>query len=213
MSDKTRRILQIFFACVAVVSAVAVIVLLKHGKSPEKTDETTAGSAPIVSTTAAPDVITEIPEETGNPTEDTSAVTTVHKPTEPTTNPNKNYAIFIDKKTFNFTEEKGVTTLVAKGNDKVIMTVTPLLGKDYTEHCAELLEAYASMGDTENLNIEQINSGYRSQTGDKDDDIITTVYCVDDEKGGCVEIKYRTPVSAQSYEKNFKILLSMFKIV
>ncbi len=205
--------MQIFFACVAVVSAVAVIVLLKHDKTPEKTDETTAGSAPIISTTAAPDIITTTLEETENPAPDTSAVTPVHKPTEPTTNPYRNYAIFIDKKTFNFTEEKGVTTLVAKGNDKVIMTVTPLLEKDYTGHCAELLENYASMGDSENLNIEQINSGYRSQTGDKDDDIITTIYCVDDGNGGCVEIKYQTPVSAQSYEKNFKILLSMFKIV
>lgn len=211
MSDKTRRILQVFFACVAVISAIAVILLLKQSKTSEKNQPVTSHTTPVIITTSAAVAVNTTEEQA--PVSDISQAEPVFRPTEPTTSPYKNYAIFIDKKTFDFTEEKGVTTLVAKANDKVVMTVTPHLDKNYTEHCTELLNSFAPMGDSENLNIEQINSGYRSQTGDMDDDIITTVYCVDDGNGGCVEIKYQTPVSAQNYEKNFKILLSMFKII
>lgn len=210
MNDKTRRILQTVFACIAIISAVITLALTPVGKKLLKSGETSEITATSPVTTD--EVQTTAVEASAENSEERSTAVSIPTPTEPTTDPYKNYNIFIDFKTFDYTVEKGVTTLVAKENSKVTMTVTPLK-KDYSEHCDELLDSYASMGDSATLNIENINSGYRSQTGDKDDDIITTVYCVDDGKGGCIEIKYQTPVSAEGYARRFEILLTMFNVL
>lgn len=219
MSDKTRRVFHIVCACVAIVAAVVAFLLTPMGRRIVGEKKVTAKQTESSFNETVQSVITtELPAETSGDTETSSEVTseysvTVPKPTEPTTNPYKNYTLFIDKKTFDYTEVQGVTTLVAKDNKNVKMTITPIKNQSYGEYCAELLDNYGSMGESERLGMVNTNSAFQSQTGDKDSDIITTVYCVDDGNGGCIEIKYQTPVSAKSYEKTFQGLLTMFKVL
>lgn len=212
-------------ACVTMVAAVVAFFLTPMGRrivgekkvTAEQTESSFNETVQNVITTESPTITTGDTATLGD-TETSSEVipeesVTVPKPTEPTTNPYKNYTLFIDKKTFDYTEVQGVTTLVAKDNKNVKMTITPIKSQSYGEYCAELLDNYGSMGESERLAIVNTNSAFQSQTGDKDSDIITTVYCVDDGEGGCIEIKYQTPVSAKAYAKTFQGLLTMFKVL
>lgn len=219
MSDKSRRVLHIICACIAITAAVVAFLLTPVGKrivgkqnttvsesttTPVQSDMPNTASDTSVQSTAVGSTVPMIPE---------AASVTVPKPTEGTTDPYKNYTFYIDKKTFDYTLQEGVTTLVAKDNSAVKMTVKPIKTQSYGEYCSELLDNYGSMGESERLDIKSTNSAFQSQTGDKDNDIITTVYCVDDGKGGCIEIKYQTPVSAKYYAEKFEVLLSMFKVL
>ncbi len=212
--NKVRQILNIVFACVAVGAAVVTFLLTPFGRrltgKAEITDtlqetefsQSTVPSAPSVTYTET----VSVPETTEAPS------FSVPHSTEPTIDPYKNYTLFIDRSTFDSKCETGVTTLTAKGNSNVKMTITPLSNVSYTKLCADTKKSFAVFTDKGMLKIESLNSCYRSQTGDKDDDVVTTVYCIDDGKGGSIEIKYQYPVIAKEYEKDFDILLSMFKV-
>lgn len=216
-TDKTRQVLNIIFACVAIGAAVAAFLLSPMGRrltSPKETMPSEITWEAMQSEVITTKETTDLPETSTsvNTSSDKPSVS-VPEPTSPTVDPYKNYTLFIDKSTFDFTLETGVTTITAKGNANVKMTITPLNNTSYTKLCTDTENVHAAITDKEMLKIENLNSCYRSQTGDKDEDIITTVYCVDDGKGGSIEIKYQFPVSAKEYEKNFDILLSMFKVV
>lgn len=212
---KVRQILNIFFACVAIAAAVVTFLLTPYGRRlTGKAESNVAPStdAPLQTTVPA------VPSATHADTVSTSGTSeapsfSVPQSTEPSTDPYKNYAFFIDKSAFDSTYEKGVTTITAKGNVNVKMTVTPLADVSYTKLCTDTKKTYDALTDKERLKIENLNSCYRSQTGDKDNDVVTTVYCIDDGKGGSIEIKYQYPVIAKKYEKNFDVLLSMFKVI
>lgn len=207
MNDKTRRILNIIFACIAIISAVATFILSPLGKNFSADNKETTSA----DTTVAQTKITTEPSTAAQSQAESEF--TLPEPTEATTNPYKNYTLFINPIEYTITEEKGVTTAVAKGNSSVLMTVTPLPDKTYDQHCNDLSLAHGSMGEAQALQIASNNRGFRSQTGDMDNDIITTAYCVDDGKGGCIEIKYQTPVNAQGYSEDFEIFLTMFKLL
>lgn len=219
MSEKTRRAFHIVCACVAILAAVVAFFLTPMGRRIVGEKKVTAEQVDSSSEEAVQNAVTtesqtmQSGENAANSVATAEYSVTVPTPTEPTTNPYKNYTLFIDKKTFDYTEVQGVTTLVAKDNKNVKMTITPIKNQSYGEYCAELLDNYGSMGESERLNIVNTNSAFQSKTGNKDSDIITTVYCVDDGKGGCIEIKYQTPVSAKAYAKTFQGLLTMFKVL
>lgn len=218
-SDKPRQILSIIFACVAIGAAVATFLLSPAGRRLTSKDDTTI--PPITwetmeSTieTIPPVTETEAQNQVETPVINSeSSSISIPQPTSPTTDPYKNYTFFIDKSVFDSTVNEGVTTLTVKGNEKVKMTVTPLREVSYSQLCENTKKSHAPLTDKEILKIESLNSCYRSQTGDMDEDIVTTVYCIDDGNGGSIEIKYQYPNSAKDYENNFDILLSMFKVL
>ncbi|MBE6800521.1 MAG: hypothetical protein E7529_04885 [Ruminococcaceae bacterium] len=134
--------------------------------------------------------------------------------TDPIINPNKNYTLFIDKSVFESSEnDDGITTITAKDNGSVKMTITPVREMGYKECCRATEKNHKKLNSSEALKIENTNTVYRSQTGDSDSDIITTVYCVDDKKGGCIIIECRIPVNATKYMETIEIMLSMFKVL
>lgn len=215
-TDNTRKALNIVFACVAIGAAVATVLLSPFGKRLISKAETTVPEitweAMQNTLTTAEAIETTEPSETAEATSSIAPSVSIPSPTIPTKDPYKNYTLFIDPKTFNSSLERGVTTLIAKGNENVTMTITPLKDKSYTDLCSET-EKTCALSNDKKLNIKNLYSCYRSQSGDKDNDIITTVYCIDAGNGGSIEIKYQYPVSAKEYEKNFDILLSMFKVL
>ena len=191
MNNKKKRIITISAVCGIVVLIVAIILLLPYME--KLTGKNQTPDTPSVS-------------ESQNEAE----ITTTESLPTPS---GKGYAILVDTTSFTFTEaEDGVTTITAKGNDKVKMTITPLNDVSYDTLCLDTIAFYGEMGESSALKIGNKNSAYRSQTGDKDDDIITTVYCVDNGKGGSIEIRYETPVSADSYSGDFETMLSMFRV-
>ncbi len=208
-SDKKRHILNIVFGCIAIGAAVVTLLLTPFGRrllpGNDTTEKDTASAVVSDSTT-----ITDTAVQTITTSQWTDF--SIPESTDPVVDPYKNYSILINELKFDYTEDKGITTLTAKDNKNVILTVTPFSDKSYTQLCDETKELYDSIAVGDEFTVEALSSAYRTQTGDKDTDIITTVYCVDDGKGGSIEIKYQTPVNAQAFENDFKILLSMFTL-
>ncbi len=217
MSDKKRRNLIIVLCILAVIVAIVAIAFAPYGKkatgnsdSPEisETESTTTTSSTLQET------VTEIAESTDSIASSTETTFVIPSSTDPIINPNKNYTIFIDKTKFmSFEEDNGLTTIIAKENNNVVMTITPVRDKSYKQCCREAQNEHKKLSVSAQLLIENQNTVYRSQTGDDDNDIITTVYCVDDNKGGCVVIECKAPVSATEFSEAFEIMLSMFKIL
>lgn len=216
MSDKKKRILIIVLCVLAVVIAIVAIAFAPFGKkatgdsdSPNITDVSESTQTTVVTTT------TSEPSETTETTVLSTETTFVVPPsTDPIINPNKNYTLFIDKSVFESSEnDDGITTITAKDNGSVKMTITPVREMGYKECCRATEKNHKKLNNSEALKIENTNTVYRSQTGDSDSDIITTVYCVDDKKGGCIVIECRTPVNATKYMETIEIMLSMFKVL
>lgn len=220
MSDKKKRNLIIVLCILAIVIAIVAIAFAPFGRkatgnsdSPKITDngEITQSVAESSSETAS-----ETETTTTQATENSSSDTTIVIPpsTDPIVNPNKNYTLFIDKTVFESKEnDDGVMTLTAKDNGSVKMTITPVRDMSYKQCCRATEKNHKKLSDSANLEIKNTNTAYRSQTGDSDSDIITTVYCVDDKKGGCIIIECRTPVGATQYMETIEIMLSMFKVI
>ena len=205
MNEKTRKIINRICAVIAVASAIATVLLLPPVKSFLKGSEP---DAPVIETTAPESPSLQNGSETSEPlTESAPDHTTALMNNE------KNYTLFIDARNYDFVTEKGATTIVAKDNKNVKMVITPERDKPYSVLCDEMLNFYQPLSDSEKLDITSENSAFRSQSGDTDADVITTVYCVDDGNGGSVEIVEQLPVNAQGYEKSFDIFLSTFKIL
>jgi hypothetical protein len=93
------------------------------------------------------------------------------------------------------------------------MTITPVREMGYKECCRATEKNHKKLNSSAALKIENTNTVYRSQTGNSDGDILTTIYCVDDKKGGCIVIDCRTPVNSTKYMDTIEIMLSMFKVI
>ena len=122
--------------------------------------------------------------------------------------------LFIDKTVFESEETyDGITTLTAKDNGDVKITITPVREMSYKQCCNATEKNHKKLDRSAKLDIKNTNTAFRSQTGESDSDIVTTVYCVDDNKGGCVIIDCRVPVGASQYSETIEIMLSMFKVL
>ena len=217
MSDKKKRNLIIVLCILAVIIAVVAIAFAPFGRkatgdsdSPNITDVSDVTETTQI-TTAESTTISETTETTADSTETTFVVP---PSTDPVINPNKNYTLFIDKTVFDASEnDDGVTTLTAKDNGAVKMTITPVREMGYRECCRATEKNHKKLNGSAALEIANTNTAYRSQTGDNDSDVITTVYCVDEDKGGCIIIECRTPVNATKYMETIEIMLSMFKVL
>ncbi len=190
MNNKKKRIITIAAICSMVILIVAIIALL-----------------PVIEKNTGKN---QIPEGNAASTlQNENVSTTVGKAPQ---KQDKGYAILVDVTTFNSTEDNSVTTIVAKDNEKVKIVITPKNDISYDDLCLDTIAFHGEMGESSALDIGSKNSAYRSQTGDKADDIITTIYCVDNGKGGSIEIKCETTVAAKSYFEDFETMLSMFKV-
>ena len=213
MSDKKKRNLIIVLCILAVAIAIVSIAFAPFGKkatgnsdSPNITDYSETEQATIVTTTTI--------EATETSTISTETTFVVPSSTDPVINPNKNYTLFIDKTLFDASENAdGVLNLVAKDNSSVKMTITPVREMGYKECCRATEKNHKKSSSSAALKIENANSVYSSKTGDNDGDILTTIYCIDDSKGGCIVIDCRTPVNSTEYMDSIEIMLSMFKVI
>ena len=208
-SNKKRNILIIVFICLIVLATICVLVLSPFGKSLlgiGKNGEP-IGTPP-----------TDFISENAKTTEETSEVTlispdkmpsvSVPKPTSPTVDTNKNYTFFVDKNVFDCIDSEGVTTLKAKDNNSVIITVTPYKSVSYSSLCSNTAKIHERDGEQPKLNIENLYAVYHSDKNGT----ATTVYCIDDNNGGSIKLKYERPSDADEYDKDFEILTSMFKV-
>ena len=213
MSDKKRRNLIIILCVLAVVIAIVAIAFAPFGKKATgDSDSPNITDTPEITQTTTEILTTSEPSESSEISTETTFV--IPPSTDPVINPNKNYTLFIDKTVFDYSEnDDGITTLTAKDNGSVKMTITPVREMSYKECCRATEKKHQKLSSSAALKIENTNTVYRSQTGDTDSDIITTVYCVDDKKGGCIVIECRTPVNATKYMETIEIMLSMFKVI
>ncbi len=207
--NKKGKVLIIVFICLIVAATICVLLLTPFGKQLLGVGK---NGEPIGETS------TEIVlEETKTTSEKTTFVITtgnefpsvsVPKPTEPDVDTDKNYTFFIDKRVFDHTEAEGVTTLTAKDNKNVIITVTPYNTTSYSSLCSQTAKVHEKDPDQPKLNTENLYVAYHSDKNGT----VTTVYCIDDGIGGSIKLKYERPSSADEYDKHFEILVSMFKV-
>ena len=213
-NDKTRRVLNIMFACIAIGALIATVLLSPFGKRLLKKEETTAVQTEAQTESAVSTTKPVIPEENSQNTGDNSSASSA-KPSvsvPPSTDPSpdiyKNYSIFIDKRTFDYTENQGVTTLVAKNNKQVTVTVTPHKDMSYTQLCTEVKKSHEQLPADKKLKLENLNTAFSTENGN----IITTVYCIDDGKGGSIELKTQLPTNEKDYNDDITLILSMFTV-
>ena len=213
MSDKKRRNLIIILCVLAVVIAIVAIAFAPFGKKATgDSDSPNITDTPEITQTTTEILTTSEPSESSEISTETTFV--IPPSTDPVINPNTNYTLFIDKTVFDYSEnDDGITTLTAKDNGSVKMTITPVREMSYKECCRATEKKHQKLSSSAALKIENTNTVYRSQTGDTDSDIITTVYCVDDKKGVCIIIDCSTPVNATKYMETIEIMLSMFKVL
>jgi predicted lactoylglutathione lyase len=215
MSDKKKRNLIIVLCVLAIVIAIVAIAFAPFGKKAtgDSDSPNISDVSEITQTTTEISTTTEV-SETAETTVSTETTFAVPSSTDPIVNPNKNYTLFIDKTIFESSENsEGITTLTAKDNAAVKMTITPVREMSYKQCCTATEKNHKKLSGSAALKIENTNTVYRSQIGDSDSDIVTTVYCVDDKKGGCIIIDCRTPVNATKYMETIEIMLSMFKVL
>lgn len=214
-SNKVRLVLRIFFALVAIGALVVAILISPLGaKLRGNKDNTTTTQVQVVETTTEktePSTEEKNEEDTsiaGESAENTDTSVTIPPPTQEQENIYKNYTLFINTYDFTYTESKGVTTVVRKDNADITMVITPTGETSYLELCDT---AKASLGDEDTdkkLPIQSLNSCYSSQNGET----VTTIYCIDDGKGGSIEVKCQYPASDEKAEGQFQLMLSMFKV-
>lgn len=218
-NNKTRIAIRVIFGIIAVASLVTMVLISPFGKRLMGKGETTTTEAvvetipggvetePVVPQTKEDTAAeSEVQEETTNVAPPVSV--SVPQPTQPVENPLKNYSIFINSYKFNYTEENGITTAVAKDDENVKMTVTPKGDVTYTDLCEKAKSELGSPASDRKLQIANANTCYSSEN----DRIKTTVFCVDDGKGGSIEIRYQYPADKDGYEDEFRFMISMFKV-
>ncbi len=217
-NNKTRLIVRILFGVLAVASLAVMVLISPFGKRLMGKEEVSTTAADIVETIPG-GVETEpfVPETKAETETDAAEGTTniapsvsvsVPQPTQPVENPLKNYSVFINSYKFNYSEENGVTTAVAKDDENVKMTVTPKANVTYTDLCNQANADNGAPISDRRLQIANANTCYSSEN----DHIKTTVFCIDDGNGGSIEIKYQYPADKDGYEDEFRFMISMFKV-
>ena len=218
-NSKARIAIRVIFGIIALASLVTMVLISPFGKRLMGKEEVTT-TQPIVETipggVETEPLVTEAetkPDAEGNVQEGTTNVTpavsvSVPQPTQPVENPLKNYSIFINSYKFNYSEENGITTAVAKDDEKVKLTVTPKGDVTYTDLCEKVKTELSAPVSDRKLQIANANTCYTTEA----DHIKTTVFCVDDGKGGSIEIRYQYPSDKDSYEDEFSFMISMFKV-
>ena len=88
------------------------------------------------------------------------------------------------------------------------MTVTPMADVTYTDLCSRANAQCGSPISDRRLEIANANACYSTEA----DHVKTTIYCVDDGNGGSIEIKYQYPSDKDSYEDDFRFMISMFSV-
>lgn len=208
-SNKKAIISIAIFISLIVIATVCVLLLspfgkqlLGVGKNGEPIGKTTTEAISEETKTTSEITTFVIPSQNKFPS------VSVPNPTKPDVDTDKNYTLFIDKRVFDYTEKEGVTTLSAKDNKNVIITVTPYNTISYSKLCSQTAKVHERDGEQPKLNIENLYAVYHSGKNGT----VTTVYCIDDGIGGSIKLKYERPSNADEYDKDFEILASMFKV-
>ena len=203
--NKKAVLLIVAFICLIITATVMVLLLtpfgkqlLGFGKNGEPMGEST--SEAVIETVATSRETLLSPEEIPS--------VSIPAPTEPTIDTDKNYTFFVDKNVFNQTQAEGTTTLTAKENKNVVVTVTPYKTVSYAELCTTTAKLHYKDSTQPELNTDNLYAVYHSETNGT----TTTIYCIDDGNGGSIKLKLERPAGATEYDKHFEILVSMFKV-
>ncbi len=207
-ANKTGIILIAVFICLIILATICVLLLTPFAKrffgigkngEPIGTSQTEFISQEV-NTTKEHHITLISPDEMPS--------VSIPDPTKADDDSDKNYAFFIDKKRYDYTEANGVTTLTAKDNKNVIISVTPYSSTSYSKLCSDTAKTHEKNSEQPKLNIENLYSAYHSDLNGT----TTTIYCIDDGNGGSIKLKYERPSRATEFDKDFEILVSMFKV-
>ena len=126
------------------------------------------------------------------------------------------YVIYIDNETFVSTKANGVETISGIANPNAYMTITKKADCKYEDYIATLAAEKKDSILEPDLKLKNItkSKGISYSTGLNRDDIVTTVYCADDGRGGCIIIQFVHTIEAtEGYGSRFSAMLDTFEIV
>ncbi len=208
-SDKKKIIPIIALICLIIAATICVLLLTPFGKQLlgiGKNGEPISTSQTEI--TSAIDKTTENGSKATFIAPDDMPSVSVPEPTSPDVDTDKNYSIFADKKVFDVKEAEGTTTLTAKDNNNVIISVTPYKNVSYQALCTDTVKVHERSNEQPKLNVESLYAAFYSDMNGT----TTTVYCIDDGNGGSIKLKYERPSNTDQYDKDFEIAVSMFKV-
>lgn len=207
INDSFRNILNIIFAVISVVSFAVTVILSPIGDKVLGRDEEKSSEKPSKEVTSENTDSTEIRH--GLYYDLTLENYYWPEPTEPTVDTLTPYNIVVNSYRFNYVNEAGVTTVYAKEDISATMTIKPLPSVEYATLVENIDNENGKPVKDKTLPAVEISCCYSYE----EDDRKTVIYCVDDLKGGSIEIRYSYPTSYEnSYENQFELMLTMFKL-
>lgn len=126
------------------------------------------------------------------------------------------YVIYINKEIFETQTKDGVQTITGIDNPQAKMTIYQ--EEDiHVDECLEKIKQETGRNvfeQAEALNIEAEYQGILITEGEKWNDIIKRIYCIDNGQGGCFVIIYSHTVEAdEGFGSRFRSMLNTFQII
>lgn len=124
------------------------------------------------------------------------------------------YVIFIDSELFTSEKANGVEKITAKANPEAYMTISHVGKQSADGYISDLKASLTQEILADDITIGKNSPGIKYTTGYEWDDIVTTVYAVDDGKGGCFIIKYEHIVEAtEGFGARFQTMANTFEVI
>lgn len=102
------------------------------------------------------------------------------------------YSVTFDSSVFVSEKKNGVEKIKCTANSEAYMTISHVEGFSFSEYIDDVLSNINVNINDKNIKLEgnENSLGVRYSTGSFENDIITTIYAVDDGAGECFEIRY-----------------------
>lgn len=124
------------------------------------------------------------------------------------------YVIFIDSETFVSEKKDGVEKISAIANPQAFMTISHTADTT-VEACIDgVISNITSEILAKDLKTVENSLGVKYTTGFNFDDTVTTVFAVDDGKGGCFILKYEhTFEASEGFGARFAAMAKTFEVI
>lgn len=126
------------------------------------------------------------------------------------------YTIEIDQNFFVSEKNDGFERISVISNPEAYMTISNVAGITYTDYIEVLMSETILQISEKNMKIEGIENslGMSYSTGSLDNDIVTTIYAIDNGKNGCFVIKYiNTNEAKDDIGARFEEIARTFKVI
>lgn len=146
---------------------------------------------------------------------ETETISVVPDVKEPNSSEN-GYVIYIDSEVFTSEKKDGVEKISAIANPEAYMTISHAENTNFRDYISNVISETNQEIIAKDIKIDSIEDslGVSYAAGNNYDDIITTIYAVNDGKSGCFIIKYvNTVEAAEGFGVRFQAMVNTFEVI